>query len=132
MSVKNNINAVFFFSTPSLFVYVFFAACWLVNLAFFAVNRQQEREDICTVFAVDAPEERSLQPTVIILSEDGTATDYHVNRKPCVQNAALRFACYFGIVHDFFRSDIPCDINPETTKREIYRNLFFRPPPFIG
>ena len=123
---------MFFFSTPSLFVYVFFAACWLVNLAFFAVNRQQERDDVCTVFAVDAHKERSLQPAVIILSEDGTATDYHTNQKPCGQSAALRFTRYFGVVHDFFRADIPLGVNSETIKREIYRNLFFRPPPFIG
>ncbi|MDR1120767.1 MAG: hypothetical protein LBM08_07590 [Dysgonamonadaceae bacterium] len=119
-----------FVSTPSLAISLILAVFYLANLAFYAVNRQQDTDNAVETVSISLENERYVQHTVFLYGEDHTLKhrkhcDSH-SGKPCILD-------FFAAIveRDTFPHSLP-NLNLSVFDSGVCRKHFSRPPPFVS
>jgi hypothetical protein len=120
---------MFFVSTPSLTVSLVLAVFYLANLAFFAVNRQQDTDNAVKIADICQENERHLQHAILYGEDHALKHKAYCDTwfgKICVSD-------FFAAIveRDTFRESLP-DLNISIFDPGVCGNLFCRPPPFVS
>ena len=117
---------MFFVSTPSLIISLVLAFFYLANLAFFAINRQQDTENTVKIVTVNSENERCLQQAFLAYGEEITLKH---KAKSFFRNGDIPIWDFCTvIVWDAFRHSLP-DLCSSTFNPGFCWKLFSRPPP---
>ena len=116
---------MFFVSTPSLIISLVLAFFYLANLAFFAVNRQQDTVSAVEFVAVGQENER-LQHAFLVHAEENTLTH---QAKSDSRVAYIHIRDVFVVIadRDVFRR--PLSESSPRSHPGLCWKLFSRPPP---
>ena len=118
---------MFFVSTPSLIISLVLAFFYLANLAFFAVNRQQDTGNAVEIVAVGLENEWCLQQAFLVHSEENPLK-HKAKSDSKIGDIHIRDFCVAISKHDTFRQFLP-DLSFPLFHPELCWKLFSRPPP---
>jgi hypothetical protein len=121
---------MFFVSTPSLAISLVLAVFYLANLAFYAVNRQQDTDSTVEIVSISPENERYVQHTVFLYGEDHTLK----HRKHCDSHSGKTCILDFFaaiVERDAFPHFLP-DLNLSVFDSGVCRQYLSRPPPFAS
>jgi hypothetical protein len=116
-----------FVSTPSLAISFVLAVFYLANLAFYAVNRQQDANNAVETVSISRENEQCLQHTIVLLGDDHSLKQKEqcdsYSGKTCIPD-------FFAAIveRDTFPHSLP-DLTPSIFDSGICWKLFSRPPP---